>query len=234
MNSRRQLIAVAGLALGALALTPACGAAQSAQPYVVRGRVTDERGRPIAGAEIVIDNEFLYNSNVTARSGADGSYRVQLPRVASTWNATASTQRMVGGQIVKMELAPDNEASFAGNQGAVRNFSIRTSGRRADGRSYGGSAIVTTPIMSSVSASTVILTLTPEGGGAPVSGQVQSTGDGYALRDIPIGRYVVTARASTGPVKIRMRNRGAYGRSVTAEFTPVTDTIYHMELEVSE
>lgn len=233
MTSRRQLI-VAGFGLTALALSPACARAQSAQPYVVRGRVTDENGRPIAGAEIVIDNEFLYNSYVTARSGADGTYRVQLPRVASTWNATATTRRQVGGRTVNMDLAPDTEDSFAGNQGAVRNFSMRPGARRANGNSYGGTAIVYTPFMSSVDPLSVTLTLTPEGGGQPIVSRTQSTGDGSTVNGIPVGRYVVSARNPQGQLKIRMRNRGAYARSVTAEFTPLTDSIYQMELEVSE
>lgn len=232
MLTRRGILA-AGAAVGLAGRAPAA-MAQSALPFVVRGRVVDGQGRPIAGAQIIVDNEFLYNSNVTGRTAADGTYRIQLPRVASTWNVTAKMMRTVNGRAVEMDLHPDNPDSFAGNQGAVRNFSLRTSGARPGGGSYGASAIVYTPAVSMLDQREVTLTFTPSGGGAPITAPVVSTPDGYGVRDLPLGLYTITGRTPRGPVRIRKRGQGAFGRSVTAEFEAVTNTLYQVELEVSE
>src|SRR5687768_14452259 len=51
--------------------------------FRVRGRVTDTQGRPLAGVDVVVDNTLLFNTSVSARTDADGTYRVQVP--AGSW-----------------------------------------------------------------------------------------------------------------------------------------------------
>lgn len=223
------------VAVLAAAVIAGCGApsqAQTPEPFVVKGRVVDEAGRPIARARIVVDNEFLYNSNVTGVTGPDGRYRISLPRVASTWNVTATATRNVGGQNIDMNLDPDNPDSLAGNQGGVRNFTARTSGSRPGGGSYGGTAIIYTPIGATYQPTEVQLRFEPLDDGAPITGQIQYTGDGAAVKDVPIGQYRVSASRGGRPMRIRLRNQGAYSASVTAGFQQIMTGIFHLELDV--
>ncbi|RZI99575.1 MAG: carboxypeptidase regulatory-like domain-containing protein [Brevundimonas sp.] len=216
-------------------LIASCGApsqAQTPEPFVVKGRVVDEAGRPIARAEIVVDNEFLYNSNVTGRTGADGRYRISLPRVASTWNVTGTATQVVGGQSITVDLDPDNPDSLAGNAGAVRNFTARTSGTRPDGGSYGGWAIIYPPYDAMYQPTEVRLHFQPLDGGTAFSRQIENTGAGSAVKDVPIGRYRISATRGGRPMQIRPRNRGAFSSSITSGFNEVRSGYFELEMDV--
>lgn len=221
------------VAVMAVAGCAAPSQAQTAERFVVKGRVVDEQGRPVAGAQLVIDNELLYNSNVTGRTGPDGRYRIQLPRIYVTWNATGTAVRTVAGEKIETDLAPDNGDSFAGNQGAIRNFTLRTSGMKADGTgSYGASVVVYTPIMSGIDPLQVQLKFEPLDGGAPFTGTPESTGDGPAVKGVAVNRYRISATLGGRPLGIRVRNQGAYGRTVEPQFTKIMSTLYELSLEV--
>lgn len=208
--------------------------AQTAEPWVVKGRVVDEQGRPVARAKILADNELLYNSYASGTTGPDGRYRIQLPHVHVTWNASGKASRMVAGEKIETDLAPEDEDSFAGNQGAVRNFTLRTSGMKADGSgsSYGATVVVYTPIMSGVDTRQVQLKFEPLDGGAPFSGTPVSTGDGDAIKGVAVNRYRISATLGGRPLGIRVRNQGGYGRTVEPQFTKIMSTLYQLELEV--
>ncbi len=55
----------------------------------VTGNITDTQGKPIAGAEVVIDNTMIYNSNLLTNSDAAGKYKVKL-NGHFTWSASAT------------------------------------------------------------------------------------------------------------------------------------------------
>jgi hypothetical protein len=206
--------------------------AQSPEPFVVKGRAVDENGQPIRRARIVVDNEFLYNSNVTGTTDSNGRYRIALPRVASTWNVTATASITVNGRPLDIDLAPDNPDSLAGNVGGIRNFTARTSGARPGGGSYGGTAIIYTPIGAMYEPTAVQLTFQPVNGGAPVVGQIAYTGDGAALKDIPLGSYRISASRNGRPMELRIRNQGAFSSSVVSSFNQIMSGIFQLELDV--
>ncbi|MCX8476637.1 MAG: carboxypeptidase-like regulatory domain-containing protein [Sphingomonas sp.] len=207
--------------------------AQTAEPWVLKGRVVDEQGRPVARAKILADNELLYNSYASGTTGADGRYRIVLPRIHVTWNASGKAVRTVAGEKIETDLAPDDEDSFAGNQGAVRNFTLRTSGMKADGTgSYGASVVVYTPIMSGIDPLQVQLRFEPLDGGAPFAGTPVSTGDGPAVKGVAVNRYRISATLGGRPLGIRVRNQGAYGRFVEPQFTKIMSSLYELSLEV--
>jgi hypothetical protein len=223
------------VAVLAATVVASCGPpsqAQTPEPFVVKGRVVDEAGRPIARASIVVDNEFLYNSNVTGVTGADGRYRIALPRVASTWNVTGTARQVVAGQTVELDLDPENPDSLAGNTGGVRNFTARTSGTRPDGGSYGGWAIIYPPYDAMYQPTEVRLRFEPLGGGEPFSRQIENTGAGSAVKDVPIGNYRISATRGGRPMQIRLRNRGAFGPSVTSGFAQVRSGYFELEMDV--
>src|SRR5687767_9066571 len=55
------------------------------------GVVTDAGGKPLAGATVFADATAYSNTNLEARSGDDGRYRIELPDdgMQTTWRAHA-------------------------------------------------------------------------------------------------------------------------------------------------
>ncbi|AHG88438.1 hypothetical protein J421_0901 [Gemmatirosa kalamazoonensis] len=202
----------------------------SASAYVVTGRVTDAAGRPIAGAEVVANNQLLVAANVVGRSDADGRYRLQLPEIPATWAMSASLLRSYDGNAYRLVLEPSDASTFAGNRGAARDFTWRVQGPRPDGGFYGSPVIAYhDPENYDLVMEDVELTLTPVGpiidgsAGRTIVQRLRATADGDAVVDVPLGRYTIAAReaASGRPpraLQIRRRNTGSYASTLTTSF----------------
>ncbi|WP_241758547.1 carboxypeptidase-like regulatory domain-containing protein [Pyxidicoccus parkwayensis] len=217
---------------------------------VVKGKVVDTAGKPLAGAEVVADNQVLYDSNVVGTTGADGTYRLDLGKAAVTWNASARFQRQYNGKTYTFNLHPSNPASFATNEGAVRDFSWKLTGEKPDGGNYGSPVLFNMVAYenpqdpdTALDSLNVELTLTPSGPlvdgstGSPVTAHATRDGNGTGLHDIAVGRYTITARyAPSGkaaqPLVVRVNNTGSYASSVTADFAAVTEGVYRIDLDV--
>ncbi|MFE5318947.1 stalk domain-containing protein [Paenibacillus sp. NPDC056579] len=204
------------------------------EPYVVKGRVVDTQGRPIQGAEVFADNQLLYNSNLNAVTDANGYYRIDLPLLATTW-------RMGGSHSVnsyKIDLTPEVDAAFAGNTGAIRNFTLQAETVYGELYLY----IALDDFVKGYMENNVELTLTPIDSSMGGSGQVitkygYNFPGGFGMNDVPLGKYKVTARyAPPGEKPLQMlvsvRNKGKYADSVEFEFSPLVPGIYQAEIEV--
>ncbi len=108
---------------------------------VLKGRAVGADGRPIQGVEIAADNQLLYNSNLIVSTDADGFYQVDT-NIATTFRVTARMKIDFNGTKYLVELTPENDASFAGPAGAVRNFTWKLTGERADGLGHYGSSVL--------------------------------------------------------------------------------------------
>lgn len=210
------------------------GQAQTAEPWVVKGRVVDEQGRPVARAKILADNELLYNSYASGTTGPDGRYRIQLPHVHVTWNAGGRANRVVAGEKIETTLSPDNDDSFAGNTGAVRNFTLRAAGERPDGGHYGASVVIYSEPGSIFDTVGVQVKFEPLDGRPAFTGVVKNTGDGNAVPDVPVDRYRISATYQGRPLKIRLRNEGAYGLTIEPTFHKVMTGLYDLSLQVQD
>lgn len=240
----------------ALALAAICACfsaslpAQVATPGVMQGRVVDTRGLALAGAVVYADNTLFYNTNVIGQSGGDGRYSLDVSRPVGTWAASARITRSLNGIAYTLDLDPDTIDIFAGNAGAVRNFSWKIRGPRRDGSGVYGMPVIyyvndfEDPQYPGefVDRDFVELTLTPVGAlidgsqGARISGFGRSTPDGQALTDVPIGRYSITARYAppqhpSRPMLLRVRNTGDYVPALTTDFTELLETVYRIELD---
>lgn len=226
------------------------------EPYVVKGRVVNADGKPLAGALVTADNQLLYNSNAQARTDADGRYRIPLGMVAATYAVTAEFTTEYNGSTYSVELIPDDDSPFAGNEGAIRNFTFSLD-RLDSSNGSGGSGYVLFYMMDLIhpldptavppDREDVTLTLTPVGkqfdgtsGGKPIVGKGTNSPNGFGLHNVPIGRYEVTATYAPqgeAPQQLLVRtvSRGkenAFTESVVAEFSSVTEKIHRMELEL--
>jgi hypothetical protein len=193
------------------------------------GKVTDAKGKPIKGATIIADNTLIYDSNAEGVSGEDGTYRIQTPG-NFTYRAYAEIKRNYNGRHYRLELKPNEEGAFAGEEGAVRDFEWVLSGKIEDepGLHYGGTVYADEAVMSQLyDGENVEFTFTPVGSLIDGStGQVikRRLDPDYnnELRDIPIGKYKITAvHKPTGKaLKVRERRNGEYTAdgSVTLDF----------------
>lgn len=223
------------------------------EPYVVKGRVVNSEGKPVAGALVTADNQLLYNSNAQAKTNADGRYRIPLGMLAATYLATAEFTTEYEGKKYTIELVPDDDSPFAGNEGAIRNFTLKL----GSSSGMGGSGHVLfymmdlihplDPIALPPDRDHVVLTLTPDGpqldgstGGKPIVGKGEVTPEGFGLSNVPIGRYKITATyAPPGETPqqmlVRKVSRGKdneFTDSVTTDFDSITSKIYKIELEL--
>jgi hypothetical protein len=196
------------------------------EPYIVKGKVTDNTGVPLAGIEVVANNTQFYDANAVGTTDANGNYRIEL--TSGSWQMTASMMREFNGQMYRVELTPDTTAPFAGSEGAIRNFTWQSSG----GEARQGSVFVYSDItVELLDYQYIELTLEPQGPlldgrmGQTITGMLSATPDGDGLTDVPLGRYKITARyllPGESPaileIKPRRGDDSQYADSLTADF----------------
>ena len=164
---------------------------------------------------------------------------------AGSWHATAQLERKFNGKTFGFDLAPNSDDPFTGSSGAIRSFTWKLTGERPDGGHYGSMVIAYADFFQpDLSLKQVELTLEPVGAlvdgsaGRKITGKLVHTADGEAIRDVPVGRYKVTARNAVPgetPValNVRLRNVGEYQNSLIADFSSLLTTVQQMVLEVS-
>jgi hypothetical protein len=188
-----------------------------AQRGIVSGKVTDAQGNPLEGVKIIIDHGLFFNTNLVTSTGADGRYRIRVPNGA--WFAFAQISKTYNGNNYTFYLKPDNSDSFGG-EGAVRNFVWVLTGKRgkpmADGFIGGTVTFDENPRSRPVADTDDIeFTLTPVG--ALIDGstgkvlKLRGQNNDRRLRDIPVGRYDITATYQGDA--LRLRKWGIQGRS---------------------
>jgi hypothetical protein len=221
---------------------PAGGAPLEQQAWVVAGRVTDAAGEPLPSVYVVADDQLLYDSNLVAVTDEDGVYRIELPDMATTWSMSAQHVADYHDRTYHFDLHSVVDQPFSGEEGAIRDFEWLLSGEDSHGDPYGGFVVgYARPGDSSFDVLDVELTMVPDGplvdgsDGAVVSGGLEATGDGFALVDVPVGRYAISAVVNDQPLLVRVRNSGeAFEEAVVADFeSPYGElAIHRIEVEL--
>jgi hypothetical protein len=193
----------------------------------VTGTVTDTKGQPIQGAEIVIDNTLIYNSNLLTNSDANGKYKVKLSG-AFTWVATATMNKNYNGKTYKYDLHPEKDEAFT-SDGGVRNFNWKISGAKPGSTGYYGAMIqLQSAFGSAIMAEDVDFILTPSGPlidgstGQPLTlkSGAPRTENYYKLADIPLGRYTMKAKYSGQYLKLLNTITNEKGTELVINFEP--------------
>lgn len=213
-----RLVAGGLIAAGLVACTAqsASDAAPEPRQGHATGRVVDTRGNPVPGAKILLENTVFHSSSVSGSTGPDGRYRLKV--YPGAWQAWGTLTTEYHGKTYRLDLHPENPDSMDEN-GGVRDFTWKLEGRdpRKDHAHYGGQVAVFGDYHF-YDMEDVELTLEPDGpliDGSEGRTLVLRPDDHHwsqldFLRDIPIGRYVVTARlledGGTRPLRIRDRD----------------------------
>jgi hypothetical protein len=223
MLKRLSFIFMFVLALTVIAQSP------SSEPYVVKGRVVDSQGRPLENVQIVVDNTVYYNSAITSSTDTNGEYFVRLED--GSWRVYAEMEHEYNGRTYEIDLMADTFNSFAGMDGAVRNFTWQLHGEKPEPLAgfFGGDIyIYNDPMTEFYDTENVEFTLTPVGqlidgsnGETIITKHGAPRTDYYSrIVDVPLGRYEISGRyLPTGEqVLIRINGEGEYGTSLTVDF----------------
>lgn len=116
--------------------------AQQPKPFTVMGSVVDSRGKPLEGAEVSLDADFVYG-RASATTGSNGRY-VLTDLIKATYRAQAWIKAPYAGRTICHRLAMPKATdynSFPVSAGAVRNFRWQMSGRIGNSDSFFGASV---------------------------------------------------------------------------------------------
>ncbi len=200
--------------------------------YLV-GMVTDPQGKPLPRATVFTDNTVFKDRGAEVNTATDGTYQVQLVKDMGQWVAKGYILKAYNDRIYKINLHPENLDSFSDTEKPVRNFQWKLTGHVPDlslDLYYGGMAeLFRDPNVDDLGDNENIeFTLTPVGplidgsAGKVMTLRAKKRYDSF-IRDIPIGRYTVTAVHKPTGQKLRVGDAFAdeieYAPSVTLDFT---------------
>ncbi|QRR04004.1 carboxypeptidase regulatory-like domain-containing protein [Dyadobacter sandarakinus] len=197
------------------------------------GKVTDQKGRGLAGATIFIENTVFKNRGSEVNSSSTGDYQLAMVSGLGQWTVRAYTLTEYHDRVYKMFLHPDNTESFTEEEKPVRNFEWRIQGRTANKSVdlyYGGSAEIYRDINSDIyDTENVAFTFQPvgplidgsTGKTLTLQGGKSGSNNHNRIDDIPIGRYKVTAIYKPSGDKLGVRdawNESEYHDEITIDF----------------
>jgi hypothetical protein len=202
-----------------------------AQEGVVKGRVIDSQGKPVANAEIVASSTDYYNKTSTGYTDANGYYNFKLPTgiAAGSYAVSGTVTLKYHGKNFKMALYEENTQAFSAYEGAVRNFVFRLTGKRTiddnETASPLGGELQIHHQVDNVVRENLEITLEPVGplvdGSTGKKIVMMMPEADYYIRDIPVGQYKITARdkVTGAPLGVTIKDTFKdYAASVTSLF----------------
>ncbi|RZJ18792.1 MAG: carboxypeptidase regulatory-like domain-containing protein [Brevundimonas sp.] len=242
MSPRILILALAAFvcAMVVTAVHGKASAYQSVRAGYVTGRVLDEAGRPVAGAQITAQygqSTYYVSYSRSARTDANGRYSIHVADRLGTWTVYAKARVSTANGSMMMDLTPNDDAPFAGNVGAVRNFSVKFTEQTED-NAYGTGAmvLVTSAIGDYTDLAEVELTLRPVAGGETITRRLRNTGEGYVVTGLRPQIYEITARHNGRPMMVSQpltpRQDYQWGASYRANFERTGPGIYQLRVDV--
>jgi hypothetical protein len=220
---------------------PEEGKSDNIEKGTVKGRVTDINKKPIANAKIVA-NSLDYANAVIGYSDANGNYRIKLPTgiASGSFYVRGSIKVKYNGQNYDLALFTENDGQFSPYDGAIKNLTLKLTGKRTgnfgDDGFYGGTIEILHDF-DNIEVGNIEVTLVPDG--PLVDGSVGQTvvrrvaANDYHIYDVAVGKYKIMAKdVSTGKklkVKVRYEEKD-YSDSTTGVFVPPYESAEHYEL----
>lgn len=239
----RYAIAFALISLGC-ACAPSPSQAQ-AQRGSVSGRVVDEQGRPVAGAEIYVNYQSFGGGRAMqygashqrgTKTGPNGTYRIRIADMApGEYSVSGYAKLQVGDQQMQVDLIVDNEANFASTAATVRNFRLGyVEGKNGSDYGVGGIVLVQTAVMDFTPLDEVEVTMVPSRGGASLTRRLRQTGEGWVATGVPFDDYRVSVRHQGRRLLVRDGGSGPWVDSFVGKFKPLGSTSYEMRIDIKQ
>ncbi|HVK03451.1 MAG TPA: carboxypeptidase-like regulatory domain-containing protein [Armatimonadaceae bacterium] len=209
------------------------------KPRTLRGAALDAAGKPLAGAQIIVQASAAggFRTDVRTRTNAQGVYEMPLPvGVAQVVNADCAVRYNGKSYLLPLHPADGEREHFNSQQGHVENFTLRTYGPAGPDTAqspqhgylyYGGYVRAVWFSQDIPDDGTIEVTLSPSG---PLMGGVTprtlvfrfpSKGGEIFLNDAPIGRYTLKARFLDGAESLPLRAKKVFGESELSASLPV-------------
>ncbi|QDK78701.1 carboxypeptidase regulatory-like domain-containing protein [Spirosoma sp. KCTC 42546] len=201
--------------------------------YLV-GKVIDPQGKPLPKATVFVDHTVLTGDGPEVKTAADGTYKVQMTDFAGEWIAKGYLLKQYNDRVYKINLDPEDDSPFTSNEKAVRNFQWKLTGHIPDlslDLYYGGTMEMSRDLNADDlrDNENIEFTLTPVGplidGSTGKVLKVQAKKRyNDAIKDVPMGRYKVTAVYKPTGEQLLVRNAWdfdsdiVYQPSVTMDF----------------
>lgn len=136
------------------------------------------------------------------------------------------------GDYFTVDLTPEIDRPFAGNTGAIRNFTAQTESVTTELFYY----LWVDDYDRIYVEDNIRLTLTPLNGGETFTRFGKNFPGGFGLNDLPVGSYEVSAEyVESGeesiPLYVRLRHTEEYADSTVFKFETFVEGIYRAELE---
>ncbi|RYU93546.1 carboxypeptidase-like regulatory domain-containing protein [Emticicia agri] len=210
---------------------------------IVKGRVTDANKKPIANAKIVA-NSLDYQDARIGYTDANGNYSIKLPTgiASGSFYVRGSVRIKFNGQNYDLALFTENDGQFSPYDGAIKNLTLKLTGKRTgnfgDNGFYGGTIEIMQDF-NTVERGNIELTLVPDG--PLIDGSIGQTivrrasDNDYYIYDIAIGKYKITAKDVSNGRKLKVKIRydeKDFSETTTGLFIPPYELaeIYEMAL----
>ncbi|GAB3717052.1 hypothetical protein GCM10027592_58840 [Spirosoma flavus] len=196
------------------------------------GTVTDPQGKPLSRATIFTDNTVFKGRGSEVNTATNGTYQVQLVKDLGQWIAKGYILKQYNDRVYKINLEAENPDSFTEDEKPIRNFQWKLTGHTPDlslDLYYGGTVETFRDLNADDLRDNENIEFTFKPVGPLIDG---STGKTLTLRskkrydsfikDVAIGRYVVTAvyKPTGKALKVRdVYESGEYATSITVDFT---------------
>lgn len=219
--------------LGCLLITGniSCTEKETEEPGSGNGKLTGvvkkNDGTPLNNVTIIVDNSILFNSNINTKTNTEGRYTVDVP--IGSWFAFAQHKVRYNNLEYTIYLKPDKEQGF-GREGGVRNFTWVLTGTMPQPLSGTFGGLVTFdnfPGEFVENEREIVWRFEPVGNlidGSTGPTITTKSPDGDTVKDLPIGRYRVSASYEGQPLKLRRWNTDEpFANSYVFDFQPVID-----------
>jgi hypothetical protein len=210
---------------------------------MVSGKATDAKGSPLKNVNIELSHTVWSDKKLTAVTDANGYYSVVLPaEPRGNWTIQAKYSTAAYGENYNFILDADDNSSFGGVRGAIRNFTWKLLGEHIGGQ-YGAQVDVQA-LHSTLPLSGVKLILSPaeemlvDGSEAKtIERKLEKVNGKYRAGFVPVGKYTVQAVYQGRTIKISPERNAAPQKELTIVFhesKPVSEAAFNTVIFIND
>jgi hypothetical protein len=210
---------------------------------MVSGKATDAKGSPLKNVNIELSHTVWSDKKLRTRTDANGFYSVTLPaEPRGNWTIQATYTTAAYGENYVFILDANDNSSFGGARGAIRNFTWKLLGEYIGGQ-YGAQVDVQA-LHSGLPLTAVKLILSPademlaDGSEAKtLEKKLEKVNGKYRAGFVPVGKYTVQAVYEGRPLNISSARNATPKKELTIVFhesKPVSEAAFNTVIFINE